>query len=393
MSFEIYEENLPVLSEKIEKINRKAEKFGYPPVGIVEIRRFTKKVKMNPDSLFSHDVYFKMVEVEVVGSAPMIEGWTLAAVVSPVENGANMIRTFPGFEIEIPTEYRSANGNCDHCGKARHRNETFLLWSEADGFKQVGRQCLADFTGNHDPHQAAWAASFLKGIKNIGSDELFEREPAPHYLTRDFISCIIASINTYGWVSRSAAAYGETQSTASTARDLMIPRKDCEKPHAVKVAAEDIEKAEQVISWVRNDLAKRENLSTFDYNMVVSLSDDTISSGMFGFAAYAVVAFDKETEAQIIKNKAGQSSSQHIGKVGDRIQFDNLTVTLSIPLEGHYGTNYFMKFIDPNGNTIVWHSSSANFEVGQSVSGVATVKQHGEYKGVQQTVITRAKFG
>lgn len=31
MSFEIYEENLPVLSEKIEKINRKAEKFGYPP--------------------------------------------------------------------------------------------------------------------------------------------------------------------------------------------------------------------------------------------------------------------------------------------------------------------------------------------------------------------------
>ena len=70
------------------------------------------------------------------------------------------------------------------------------------------------------------------------------------------------------------------------------------------------------------------------------------------------------------------------------------------------GTRHIYTFNDGNGNCYVWRTSNSlgmwsededgyeqwvEAEIGGKVTLKATVKEHGEYKGVKQTVLTRAK--
>jgi uncharacterized OB-fold protein len=51
-----------------------------------------------------------------------------------------------------------------------------------------------------------------------------------------------------------------------------------------------------------------------------------------------------------------------------------------------------IEFCDNSGNVLVWFTSSApEVEIGDRVRLTGTVKRHGEYQGVRQTVMTRCK--
>lgn len=98
--------------------------------------------------------------------------------------------------------------------------------------------------------------------------------------------------------------------------------------------------------------------------------------------------------------------NQYIGKIGDKITFE-ATVKSIKEFASNYGYNrsvniYTMEDVD--GNTIVWKSSSImsvdegpNYTTyfikrGDKLSITATVKDHKEYKGTNQTVILRPKY-
>lgn len=98
--------------------------------------------------------------------------------------------------------------------------------------------------------------------------------------------------------------------------------------------------------------------------------------------------------------------NQYIGKIGDKITFE-ATVKSIRKFASSYGYNrsfniYVME--DAEGNTIVWKSSSimmvdegtnhTNYYIkrGDKLSITATVKDHKEYKGTNQTVILRPKY-
>jgi hypothetical protein len=56
-----------------------------------------------------------------------------------------------------------------------------------------------------------------------------------------------------------------------------------------------------------------------------------------------------------------------------------------------YGTTFFHVMRDDNGNSLVWRSSSHSYGEGDKYALTGTVKEHGEYKGEPQTVLTRCK--
>jgi hypothetical protein len=98
--------------------------------------------------------------------------------------------------------------------------------------------------------------------------------------------------------------------------------------------------------------------------------------------------------------------NQYIGNIGDKIPFE-ATVKSIKEFASSYGYNRSFNiytFEDAEGNTIVWKSSSI-MEVdegadyipyfikrGDKLSITATVKDHKEYKGTNQTVILRPKY-
>lgn len=93
---------------------------------------------------------------------------------------------------------------------------------------------------------------------------------------------------------------------------------------------------------------------------------------------------------------APQTISEYIGNVGETITVAVTLVSIHT-FETHftyYGeTNYIFKFADDDGNTIVWKTSSyQRIEEGKRYELKGKVKEHSEYKGEKQTVLTRCRI-
>jgi hypothetical protein len=105
-----------------------------------------------------------------------------------------------------------------------------------------------------------------------------------------------------------------------------------------------------------------------------------------GLAVSAVPAYHREMAKQAEHNEARKSV--HIGTVGKREVFE-VTVDTVIASEGNYGTTGIHLMHDADGNKLVWFASGSWLTAGSTVKVKATVKDHGERKGVKQTVLSR----
>lgn len=102
---------------------------------------------------------------------------------------------------------------------------------------------------------------------------------------------------------------------------------------------------------------------------------------------YSIVWKDKsEIESQ---KEYEPSTSEWVGEVGERIErvfhFDKL-VWRGAGVAGK--TSYMWLMSDEDGNAYKW-STSCYYEEGDEVKLRATIKDHSEYKGTKQTVVTR----
>lgn len=96
-------------------------------------------------------------------------------------------------------------------------------------------------------------------------------------------------------------------------------------------------------------------------------------------------------------NNIQEHESEWVGKVGDKIQME-LTYTRSFSWDaspyGYYGSSvtFCHMFKDNQGNVIVWKTGLClEADYGEKVLVKGTIKQHDEYKGTKQTVLTRCK--
>ena len=92
--------------------------------------------------------------------------------------------------------------------------------------------------------------------------------------------------------------------------------------------------------------------------------------------------------AAIAKIKAA-AVSQHVGKVGERIEID-AKIVFAKGFDGYYGTTWFNTMTDPAGNVFHYRGNRLG-QKGDAIKIKATVKAHDEYDGTKQTVIERPK--
>ena len=146
------------------------------------------------------------------------------------------------------------------------------------------------------------------------------------------------------------------------------------------------------------------------YSEEPKLKDD-IDLKYLGIACYAFVgakkAYDKELE-RLAKEKMYKDSikDEWFGNVGDKFEKE-LMFEKIIGFEGYYGYTYFVFFRDEEGRVYKWSTGKGTYqcwhktngrdayleyEVGKKYLIKGSVKEHSEYKGVKQTVITRCKI-
>ncbi len=130
-------------------------------------------------------------------------------------------------------------------------------------------------------------------------------------------------------------------------------------------------------------------LNDYLYNLTVVFSGETVDSRAAGLAASAVSAYLREVGrvAELARRQA--APSQHVGEVGKRMDFE-VTIVGVISREGDWGTTHITKMVTKEGNDLTWFQSSGEpLEVGASHRISGTVKSHGEFKGMKQTVVSR----
>lgn len=144
------------------------------------------------------------------------------------------------------------------------------------------------------------------------------------------------------------------------------------------------------IGWHFADLHNDYATFTLDISDIAE-KDDIGVWQVYPYAdAYAIVKNMKDAHAP-------KTASEYVGAIGERIA---ATVTLDAVHKytthfTYYGeTNYIYKFIDGNGNTLVWKTATfQDIEQGKTYDIKGTVKEHSEYKGDKQTTLTRCKIG
>lgn len=137
------------------------------------------------------------------------------------------------------------------------------------------------------------------------------------------------------------------------------------------------------------------NHEVADYETFMVTVDDVMSIGHDGhyfWKAYSdVVDFIDDQK----KANAPKTESQYVGEIGETVEM-NLTLANVFTYKTHFTysgeTNYIYKFTDAEGNTLIWKTGKPlHIETGNAVTVKGTIKEHSEYNGDKQTVLTRCK--
>jgi hypothetical protein len=407
-TYKIPEANMGWLETKIEKLNRRASKLGQSLIELKTIGEEMVEYKQSVDpSIIPNFVgittYKKFFKVEITGQAPVIAGWSFVGSIEH-EEGGNIIKLLPN-QI-IPETYRTALAHCNHCNIDRLRNATFILFNGTD-YKQIGRNCLRDFVGQDvaDVISRATLLSSLDELGNAAEDEDFlghNSSGKQYWNLKEYLANVVAVIEKLGFVSRKKAQElnDPGNATSDVAFNLMAV-KDAAKEIGIYITKEHEKKAEEILAWLETYLNGKSQLNEYEHNLQVILEREFVSYSTLGFAASIASLHYRETAAKAEKEakKEAKKPSEYVGEVGKRMKSLTLTLAKITNLgEGTFGLRYLYRFVDANDNVLVWFTGNMldadtrEFFENTVYTGDVSIKEHQEYKGTKQTVLTRCKL-
>lgn len=394
--------NVPRLQERIAGLVKKAAKILKKGEVLADATPITlvvgqKVVKEETDDITGKKVKRTYFEVEVAGPTPQVAGYTFVATLQHEEAGV-ILRPVPTVTLPegVLKPFRIAKPACDHCKAIRRRNDTFVVREDATGaLRQIGRNCLQDFLGGKSPEHMAAVAQFLATLSHVceeyegwgfgGGGELTED-------TADFLTFVACTIREDGWTSRSKAREQDESSASADLAwngmhpDTRVPEKDRMHP-----TDKDAEHAKAALAWTEEKLTASDPdaLSDYEHNLKVALAGGFVTWRLAGIVASAINYYDRAM-AKEAAAKAPAKVQGHVGTIGKRQKFGVLTLVRVFSFDSQFGTTFVHKFLDAEGHTLVWKTGSENLDPGKyEVTG--TVKSHDQYKGEDQTVLTRCK--
>lgn len=376
------------LVARITRLNRRAAKLGVPAIEFSISAPRLEKV--------GGEKYAEFVDFSVSLNIPRLSDWDFVAVIQHLPEGGNLLLTVPVFSGLDLSGYRTASPTCEHCKKFRSRSDTFVVRHASGELKQVGRDCLADFTGaGVSPEAAAanaeWLSKFLELLDSPASSgglddsDSFGGSKSDGMALLPFLSMVVAVSNKFGFRTGKQAQETFTSSTAEVAMSNLFPAPQnvgkCLVP-----SDEEVEFAKQAVVWA----AALDPKNDFEHNLKTVAQSEGLFFRNTGIAAYMVQAYRNELGEVAKRNAAAKSV--HFGEVGARLRAVRLTYLGSFSFDGQYGVSFIHRFQTPEGNRAVWKTRSAIYcNVGETMVADATVKKHGDYKGERQTEISRVK--
>lgn len=394
--YAIHEANMGRLKQKMLRCKNKCDKYGIH-FEYNEVGEEYRKVTGEGDE--EHTARFVLIEVE--GHA-VINGWRFAATLDHTSEG-NIIKAYDE-SVEIPKRYYDADPICEHCKTTRTRNHTFIVKNEGNGhYKQVGKSCLRDYTGGMD---ADAIAAFMSVFDLEDYDTpMGGSHSTRYYETAEMLAYMAESVRIWGYVKSGFGNYG----TASRATDYyraehggQFFRGERERLLGeIKASGFDptsdraVKLAEDARAWA---MALTDNSNNYLHNLRVICALDYVTPDNFNLLASVFPSYDREIEHQAAKAEreraakeeaAKAAKSVHVGKIGERITVSVEDLRCVTSFGTDYGMLYIYRIVGTDGNVYIWKTGVL---LGDGITAITgTIKEHTEYRGVAQTVLTRCK--
>jgi hypothetical protein len=398
-------ENVSGLKTRIGEVNKRAAKLGVEGVSLVVGATETKIRRIN-----GIDVPLKYIEVTITGNTPRYEGWNFVASLEITEHGS-LVRSLPG--MDCPPEHRDRGNVCDHCKANRDRKDTYVVVHDDGRSMNVGRKCLQDFLGSGrlNPANIANHFTYINRLLERGGDDDWadmgwsgSKGSEGVYNLQFVLELTGATVSAFGWVSKSMITSGKSDGPATSQLVGMFihhnPSKSSQHEQDMVAKIKDNWDATQgkresdaaaALAWITSpDLPVN---SDYIHSIQVLAKHGWTSSKNLGFTCSILtswrMAMDREVERQ--EKAKANVDSQHMGEVKVRQGFE-VKVSGIRELNGDFGITVLHLMEDRSGNRFKWFSSGAVLdqgETGEFIQIKATVKAHGEYNGIKETVITR----
>lgn len=288
-------------------------------------------------------------------------------------NGGNVVNNFTD---RYDVEWARLAPRCEHCGTNHDRKMTFIIGNENGETKQVGSSCLKDYSGI-DPRLVAMGKELRDVIEHDYDSESYYADGNHIY------EPALDTINVFALAAKRVAEAGYIKSSEDNSNKSWLAA------HAYDSLTDDeLAEGERIVRGlvtltvdeaVENGLNEVRTLALQPY----------CKFSMFGYIAYAPVAFKRFEDKKKAAEKA--TESHYVGAVGEKwsgnvhdfhpiASWDN----------GFGGTIYLYSFKDEDGNEMIWKASKGVDAASVSIL-TGTVKEHKEYRGKAQTVLTRCK--
>lgn len=411
-TFKIPAKNLAALQENIAKLAKRAEKVAKrgnladaTPIALTVGEKISEKVSEREDGC---KVYFVC---EVTGMTPKLAGWTFIATLQH-EDGGTILRSAPtaSFPEGTLNRFRTATSACEHCKYNRKRNDTFVVRNDDGRVMQVGRNCLADFTGVQSPEALAAMAELIASAGELCEMyEMYESgEGGRGEIVEDitaYLAYVAAAIRIHGWVSRTKAreSYdmgGTALATADRAWTAMHPTPFTRKEDCSDITDADRLLAESAIAYTESSLteALSSSLSDYEHNLRVACNGSVVTARLAGIVA-SIIGYYERAQSKIQQAKvaaeisARGATAGYVGEIKKKGTF-RVSLVAVFSFSSTYGVTNVHKFATVEGNLLVWKTGTEKLALGEYVL-TGTVKEHAVYKGRNgdelQTVVTRCK--
>jgi len=394
---------LQSLLKKIDSLNRKAEKIKVPGI-IYEVSKpydYVYTVCEDSERGIYRDYTIQVSDVTFNKLTFKMNGWSFLATIEHRNEGNVIIKTS---DVEIPSKYRKTTQYlCEHCKTKRDRNLTYLVYNEKKNkIYQVGSTCIQNYLG-FDASMMVAHAAIVKTFTEISeasdweSDGGWGKRAVPVINLEKFLSMVVKLVDKVGYVSSSKVfekGFGESTGMEVWGAYWKWHNMSDELKKYYETTKETDNRAKKVIEYIKG--LDKNKMSDYENNMFVLAQSEYVTYRTANTVASMVPYYNRKMEDI---EKAAKTTSNHFGKVGERMALE-LTLKSSFTVGEYfapfskYGVpNILERFEDKNGNVFVWYNKSGKrLEVGKTYKGKATIKAHGEYKGIKQTVISRFSY-
>lgn len=385
MDFEVYvpEHRRDRLDQKLSQLARRASKLETPPIVFEWLNTppVWRNMVVQHKDMVDETIPIRCYALRVSGQAPVLSGYRFLARLEHLGSG-NLVYGISSGGID--PKWRTCEPECSHCCTDRSRKETYLLEdTESGNVRQIGSTCLKDFLGHPDPIVVAQIAALLTEFEKeevYGGEELgvFDPEMSGH-TPRHILAVSNAVIRQEGkFVSVSSASRMET-TTSDLVKSVLYSRSSSK----IDVISSDYALADKILSW----LDECEDTSAYLGNLQIIARERMLGAEHVATLCSAPYAFSRALSAP-----KAQERTQYVGQPGEKAEA-LVTYKGKASFGSKFGTQHLC-FFETQAARLVWKTSNVPLGLvpNESYTMIATVKEHGNYKGEPQTVITKPKF-